>query len=72
MQNLCGLLRAEDYQKVPQRRANLQIIAVLFGAGIGGIPSLLDRYLSVPYPYFVVDGALLASTIVNLIAPTCF
>ena len=62
------LSRIEDYRKVNQRIANLQVTAVLIGAGLGGIPSLLDRYIDVPYPLIVVNGALLASTLVNLIS----
>jgi len=35
---------------------------------MGGIPSLIDRYTPTAYPYWVIDGALISSTIVNTVS----
>ena len=61
-------LRSEDYRKLWWRKSNLQLVAVVFGAALGGIPTLLDRYIPPPYPYWVLDGAVISSTAVNLIS----
>jgi len=42
-------------------------VAVLAGAALGSIPSCLDRFEPLQYPYWVVDGAVMCSTVVNLL-----
>ena len=60
--------RTEDYRKLWMRKSNLQLVAVSLGAALGCIPSLLDRIVPTAYPYWVIDGALISSTIVNLVS----
>ena len=60
--------RFEDYRKAWQRKGNLHLVAVAAGALLGGIPSLFDRYTPTPYPYWVIDGAVVFSTNMNLVS----
>lgn len=60
--------RSEDYRKQWQRKANVQLVAVVAGATLGGIPSLIDRYTPTAYPYWVVDGAVLFSNGAGLVS----
>jgi hypothetical protein len=47
-------------------------VAVAFGALIGSLPGLIDRITPTPYPYWLIDGALISSTITNIIFLTYF
>ena len=60
--------RSEDYRKHWQRKANLHLVAVAAGALLGSVPSLLDRFEPVRFPHFVLDGALISSTIVGTVS----
>ena len=59
------LCRPEDFRKKWQRKANLHLGAVVVGAIIGGIPSCLDRGIKPVFPAYVIDFAVLISTLVN-------
>ena len=41
--NMIDIFRTEDYRKAWQRKNNLQLVAVVAGAGLGSLTGLSDR-----------------------------
>ena len=59
--------RSEDYRKLWKKKQQVQLISVFVGALIGTLPGLIDRHLA-EFPHWVIEGAIMSSTLVNSIS----